>query len=311
MNEYNLVTILGPTASGKTGLAAAVAARIGGTILSADSRQVYKRLNIGTGKDYDSYIVNGTHIPFCLIDIISPLEEYNLFSFIRDFSASYLSILSEKRIPIMVGGSGLYLSAIIQNYHPPVTDFSEERLRQLNELDDEALKTRLLDLNPSLHNTTDLLQRERMISAILINESGDSFIKPAVIYDSLNFLVDPGKEAGDKLIKQRLETRLKSGMIEEVQELLNDIPPQKLYSFGLEYRYISEFLTGEMNYNDMFQKLFAAIRNFAKRQRTWFRKMEKEGVKLIRINSDEPDKIISIIEEKRKAGSFNYVLPAP
>ncbi|NUN07759.1 MAG: tRNA (adenosine(37)-N6)-dimethylallyltransferase MiaA [Ignavibacteriaceae bacterium] len=310
MNKYNLVTILGPTASGKTGLAAVVASGISGTILSADSRQVYKRLNIGTGKDYESYIVNGINIPFCLIDIISPLEEYNLFSFIKDFTVCYLSVISEKRFPIMVGGSGLYLSAIIQNYHPPVTDFNKERLSQLNELDDTALRAVLLNLNPSLHNTTDLLNRERMITAIMINEAGNSSLKPAVSFNSLNFLIDPGKETGDTLIKHRLELRLKSGMIEEVELLMKDIPREKLFYFGLEYRYLSEFLLGELTYNDMFQKLLSAIRNLAKRQRTWFRKMEKEGVELFRVNRNEPDRILSIIEEKRKAGSFAQNLPA-
>lgn len=307
---YNLISIIGPTASGKTRIGAEVASKYNGSILSADSRQVYKGLNLGTGKDYDSYNVNGFAVPYFLIDIVSPDTQYNFFSYIQDFEDCYSKILSEKKLPILVGGSGLYISAIIQNYLPPVSDFNNERIAELSEKDNEYLKDLLLRLNPSLHNNTDLKDKQRLIKAILISESAASKVKRKFTIRSLNFLIDPGKDKGNRLIKERLEQRLKAGLIREVEELLQSLSKEKLYFFGLEYRYVSAFVLGELSYNDMFQKLVSAIRKFAKKQRTWFRKMENEGIELIKITDGNAGKIIEVIAEKRKAGELSEILPA-
>ncbi len=277
--EYNLISILGPTATGKTKLAAGLAYEFNGEIISADSRQVYKGMDIGTGKDLKDYIVEGSQIPFHLIDIIEPTGEFNLFLFKNYFYKAYNSIFKKSKIPILVGGTGLYLSSIIQNYDLKKADFETNRINELNNFDIASLTNILLKLNPKLHNTTDLLDKERIIKAILIAESNEQISNEEIEIRSLNIGIMPSRDLIKKRITERLKHRLQNGMIEEVKNLIdNGISYEKLNFFGLEYKYLGLYLKGELNYNDMYQKLNSAIHNFAKRQITWFKKMEREGV---------------------------------
>ena len=295
---YNLITILGPTATGKTKLASALAHEFCGEIISADSRQVYKGMDIGTGKDISDYIVNGEKIPYHLIDIISPELEFNLYSFTSKFSEAFGEISKKNKIPFLVGGTGLYLSSVLQNYKMKGADFSEDNLHYLESLKDDELKNLLVKLNPSLHNTTDLINKERIIKAIIVSQAEENRdIYASGDINSLNIGIMPQRSVVKQRITERLKYRLKHGMIEEVDSLLKQgITFEKLNFFGLEYRYIGKYLKGELNYNDMFQKLNSAIHQFSKKQCTWFRKMEREGVKIHWLNSPDYQKAKKIIE---------------
>jgi tRNA dimethylallyltransferase len=306
--KNELITILGPTATGKTKLAVQLADYFNGEIISADSRQVYRGMNIGTGKDLSEYFINGKQIPFHLIDIIYPTEEFNLYSFQQYFYKSFNDILTRNRLPFLVGGTGLYLSSILQNYHLSKADF-ESHKQNLFLFTDEELREILKDLNPILHNTTDLNDRERIIKAIAVSKSQlesasghfepDSSGEKSVVTIGKDFSVVPllrndknnnitsltiGVNVSRDEIKKRITARLKKrldeeGMIAEVKSLMDSgIHYDKLIFFGLEYKFIAQYLKGELNKNDMFQKLNSAIHAFAKRQMTWFRKMEKEGI---------------------------------
>lgn len=293
--SYNLITILGPTAIGKTKLAVQLVNEYKGEIISADSRQVYEGMDIGTGKDLEDYKVNNITVPYHLIDVISPQEEFDLYKFIKSFHQIYKDIISRNKIPFLVGGTGLFLHSILTNYQLPYVDFNSDRAKELMTFDESELREILLLKKSTLHNTTDLLDKERIIKAILISESK----KEKEIENKINSLTI-GIYAERSVIKnritERLKSRLKNGMIEEVKELLhNGISHDKLQFFGLEYKYISLFIKGELSYNDMFQKLNSAIHNFAKRQMTWFRKMEREGIKIHWIEGADYDKANRII----------------
>ena len=297
---YDLITILGPTATGKTKLAASLAKFFNGEIISADSRQVYKLMDIGTGKDLVDYVVGSTAIPFHLIDIAEPTDEYNLYRFTNDFYNAYNKIKEHKRLPFLVGGTGLYLSSILQNYNLKDSVQSKVRNSELEKLSVEQLREHLLKLNPIQHNTTDLKNKDRIIKAILIAESDDKeSYKQIDIISSLNIGIKLERTEIKKRITERLKKRLNEGMIEEVKKLLEmGITNEKLSFFGLEYKYIALYLNSSLKYNDMFQKLNSAIHNFAKRQMTWFRKMEREGVKINWFNSGEYDTILNFIEKQ-------------
>lgn len=298
--NYNLITILGPTAAGKTKIAAKLASDLNGEIISADSRQVYRGMDIGTGKDLDE--LKKRNVAYNLIDICEPTEEYNLFRFRQDFAAAFDLILKKIKIPIMVGGTGMYISAVLQNYQlPPLINVDEE-FKRLNKLTKDDLSELLLSLNPKLHNTTDLIYKERIIRAILIEQSRKDVKSRNSNIISFNIGINPDRSTVKKNITERLKIRLKSGMIEEVEDLLKKgVPKEKLYFFGLEYKYITKYLDGHLNYNDMFQKLESAIHNFAKRQITWFRKMEREGIEIKWYNGDNYDDILNFT----KAGLKN------
>ena len=304
--EYNLISILGPTATGKTKLAASLAYELNGEIISADSRQVYKGMNIGTGKDLKDYIVEGNQISFHLIDIIEPSEEFNLFLFKQFFNISFESITKKNQVPFLVGGTGLFLSSVIKNYDLNKADFDQDKIDKLNSLEMNELKNILLRLNPEQHNTTDLIDKERIIKAILVAESVRQNLNREIEIRSLNIGIMPSREIIKKRITERLKFRLQNGMIEEVKNLIdNGITFEKLNFFGLEYRYIGLYLKGEINYNDMYQKLNSAIHNFAKRQVTWFKKMEKEGVQINWL--DQPDVLKAkeiILQNNYKSPSF-------
>ncbi|WKZ69414.1 MAG: tRNA (adenosine(37)-N6)-dimethylallyltransferase MiaA [Melioribacteraceae bacterium] len=293
--SYNLITILGPTAVGKTKLAAQLANEFNGEIISADSRQVYKGMDIGTGKDLDDYKIKGKTVLYHLIDVISPREEFDLYKFVNLFHQSYKDINSRNRIPFLVGGTGLYLHSILSNYQLIDVDFNSERAKELLALDESELREILLQKKSTFHNTTDLLDKERIVKAILISESTkENEIKNKI--SSLTIGIYLERSVIKNRITERLKSRLKNGMIEEVKELLhNGISHDKLQFFGLEYKYISLFIKGELSYNDMFQKLNSAIHNFAKKQMTWFRKMEREGIKMHWIEGPDYDKANRII----------------
>ncbi len=278
---YNLVTVLGPTAVGKTSLSAKLAYEFSGEIISADSRQVYKGMDIGTGKDLDDYIVNGTSVPYHLIDIIKPTEEFNLFLFTSNFKEAFEDISARGKIPILAGGTGMYLSSVLQKYDLKKSDFDPIKFDHLNSNSENELRDMLISMKPSLHNTTDLLDKERLIRAIMIEKSAGGRVGSDLNVNSLVIGISLHRETIKKRITERLKYRLNNGMIEEAERLLKEgVTPEKMRFFGLEYKFLAMYLSGELNYNDMFQKLNSAIHGFAKRQMTWFRKMEREGVKI-------------------------------
>ncbi|HEX2869055.1 MAG TPA: tRNA (adenosine(37)-N6)-dimethylallyltransferase MiaA [Ignavibacteriales bacterium] len=295
----NLITILGPTAVGKTSLAARLAQKFEGEIISADSRQVYRGMDIGTGKDLGDYIVDGQKIPYHLIDIAGPNEEFNLYRFQEFFYKAFYEITSRGKMPFLTGGTGLFLDAVLRSYNMKEAIKSEEYLLELDLLSLEELKTRLIKANPKLHNTTDLLEKKRIIDAIRIAES--SGIKspfPEVKIDPLVIGVRLERREIKERITRRLKQRLQEGMIDEVKLLLEQgVSYERLDLFGLEYRFIGQYLKGSLSYNDMYQKLNSAIHAFAKRQMTWFRKMEREGVNINWIEGPDFEEASLIIEQ--------------
>lgn len=276
-----------------------LANKFDGEIISADSRQVYRGMDIGTGKDLSDYVVDGKNIPHHLIDVIDPAEEFNLFMFQQKFYKSFGDISQRGKIPFLVGGTGLYLHSVLKTYNLKAADFDERRFEQLNKLGDDELKEILVNLNPNLHNTTDLLLKERIIRAIMISEiNGAMQPLDRVTINSLTIGVNMERDEVKKRITTRLKQRLQSGMIDEVKYLMDSgVTYERLQLFGLEYKFISLYLKGELNYNDMYQKLNSAIHSFAKRQMTWFRKMEKEGVQINWINGGDYNAAERIMSE--------------
>ncbi len=285
------IVIFGPTAVGKTKLAARLAYRFNGEIISADSRQVYIGMNIGTGKDYADYVVEGEKISYHLIDVFEPTEEYNLVRFIEDYNTAFTKIISSNKIPFLTGGTMLFIDAILSGYELKKVNF-ENAKKKYEKFTDEQLREKLLKVSSRLHNTTDLTDRERMIKALVIAEENDERIISPIKSNSLNICILPKRKIIYRRIDERLSKRLKNGMIEEVENLVKSgISFSKLEFFGLEYRYISKYLKGELNYNDMKQKLASAIKNFAKRQITWIRKIEKKGTPILFFYSPDEKEI--------------------
>jgi len=275
--SIDLITILGPTATGKTNIAVKLAVDFNGEIISADSRQVYIGMDIGTGKDLDEF--RKSKISYHLIDITDPNEEYNLFRFSKDFYTAFEQIKSNGKMPILVGGTGLYLSAVLQSYH--LAAVANKNIDELNALNSEELRELLIKLKPKLHNVTDLKSKNRLVQAVLVELARNKSATELPQLNSLTIGTKQSREETKKRITQRLKNRLAEGMIEEVEALMSKgVSKDKLDFFGLEYRFVSQYIHGKLNYNDMFQKLNSAIHNFAKRQMTWFRKMEREGVEI-------------------------------
>ncbi len=300
--QFNLITVLGPTAVGKTRFAVQLAEKFSGEIISADSRQVYKQMDLGTGKDYDDYLISGNKIPYHLIDIIEPKDEYNLFQFKNDFSNAFNKISGRGKLPFLVGGTGLYIHSILKNYKLNKSHFDKLVISKYENYTIEELKVKLLKIKTNLHNTTDILIKERLINALIIaeNEIVES-IDTSKIF-SLTIGIKADRNIVKKRITARLKERFKNGMIEEVETLIkNGITPERLKLFGLEYKFITMYLSGELNYNDMFQKLNSAIHKFAKRQMTWFRKMEREGIKIFWFENSEINSAATLIKAK-----FNF-----
>ncbi|MCX5842268.1 MAG: tRNA (adenosine(37)-N6)-dimethylallyltransferase MiaA [Deltaproteobacteria bacterium] len=297
----NLIVILGPTASGKTKLAARLAKDLHSEIISADSRQVYRGMDIGTGKDLSEYVVDGINIPFHLIDIVDPAYEFNVFEYQRRFFICFSEISSRGMIPIMAGGTGLYIESVLKGYRMLEVPESPKLREELEKEEMDTLGKRLIRLNPASHNTTDLRDRKRLIRAIEIQEftkawhgSSDGavpLIVPLVvgIYWERSIL--------RQRITHRLEERLQSGMIDEVKNLhASGIQWEKLDYFGLEYRYVGLYLRGILSYKDMFRTLNTRIHQFAKRQETWFRRMEKRGIEIRWINGNDYNSLKKIIQ---------------
>ncbi|MGB4291789.1 MAG: tRNA (adenosine(37)-N6)-dimethylallyltransferase MiaA [Bacteroidales bacterium] len=289
--EYDLVIITGPTASGKTALAAALAARIGGEVISADSRQVYRKMNLGTGKDYSDYVVDGRQIPVHLIDIVEPGYKYNVFEFQRDFLKVYEDIKSRGKFPVVCGGSGMYIDSIVSGYKlaevPPNPELRKElENKTLAEL------TEILKQYKRLHNKTDIDTVKRAVRAIEIEkyyEAHRDIIRDFPKLKSLVTGVFFDRETRRKRISERLKQRMDAGMVKEVQELLESgIDSDTLVYYGLEYKYITLYLTGQLSYDEMYRQLEIAIHQFAKRQMTWFRGMERKGVKIHWIDGNLP-----------------------
>ena len=278
--KYDLITILGPTASGKTPLAAALADRLGTEIISGDSRQVYRRMDLGTGKDLVDYVVDGRPVPYHLIDIVEPGYKYNVFEYQRDFLKAYEEITDKGKLPILCGGTGMYIESVLKGYRLlPVPENPELRAslegKSLEELTD------ILKRYKKLHNSTDVDTAKRAIRAIEIEEYYKQQPPEYREFPSLKSLiigVDIDRELRREKITRRLQQRLDEGMVEEVRGLLAEgIPTENLIYYGLEYKFLTQYAIGELTYEEMFQQLETAIHQFAKRQMTWFRGMERRG----------------------------------
>ncbi|MEZ4483572.1 MAG: tRNA (adenosine(37)-N6)-dimethylallyltransferase MiaA [Syntrophotaleaceae bacterium] len=272
----NLLVILGPTASGKTRLGVAAARQFNGEIISADSRQVFRGMDIGTGKDLVEY----GEVPYHLIDIVEAGSEFSVFDFQEHFVAAFEDIRGRGRLPVLVGGTGLYLDAALRGYRLIRVEENPALRAELADLNREALQQRLLELRPEQHNTSDLQDRSRLVRAIEIAiGERDAEPLPLPSIEPLVFGVRFERSALRRRITERLKQRLGEGLIEEVAALhQSGVSYDALEYYGLEYRLVAQHLQGRLNRNDMFQKLNSAIHQFAKRQETWFRRMEKQGV---------------------------------
>ena len=278
--KYDLITILGPTASGKTPLAAVLADKLGTEIISGDSRQVYRRMDLGTGKDLADYTVGGRSVPYHLIDIVEPGYKYNVFEYQRDFLKAYESIVAKGKLPVLCGGTGMYIESILKGYRLlPVPENPELRAslegKSLEEL------TQILAGYKKLHNSTDVDTVKRAIRAIEIEEyykQQPLEYREFPLLESLIVGVDIDRDLRREKITRRLKQRLDEGMVEEVRGLLAEgISAESLIYYGLEYKFLTQYVIGELTFDEMFQQLETAIHQFAKRQMTWFRGMERRG----------------------------------
>ena len=311
-----MITILGPTASGKTPLAVALASRIGGEIISADSRQVYRRMDIGTGKDLADYTLPPNHsgqaavtIPYHLVDIAEPGTKYNLFQYQQDFFEAYNNIIGRERLPILCGGTGLYIEAVLKGYRLSPVPQNPELRRRLEGKSLDELTEMLVQLKAqsgsNMHNTTDVDSCQRAIRAIEIEEHNLHAPLPERELPPVHSLVigvNIDRELRRQKITRRLKDRLDHGMVEEVRGLLNEgIPAEDLIYYGLEYKFVTEYVTGSLTYDEMFRQLEIAIHQFAKRQMTWFRGMERRGFTIHWIDATLPmDEKVEKILELRK-----------
>lgn len=306
--NYELITILGPTASGKTPLAAALAARLQTEIISGDSRQIYRRMDLGTGKDLADYTVGGYQVPYHLIDIAEPGYKYNVFEFQRDFLEAFRQIREKGKLPILCGGTGMYLESVLKGYRlMPVPENLELRA----ELEEKSLPelTEMLKQYKKLHNSTDVDTVKRAIRAIEIEEY---YLQHPVAerefpeIRSLVIGVDIDRELRREKISRRLKQRLEEGMVEEVRALLAEgIAPEDLIYYGLEYKYLTLYVTGELTFEEMCRQLEIAIHQFAKRQMTWFRGMERRGIPIHWIEAAAPmdekvEQILSLLNAEEK-----------
>ena len=299
--KYDLITIIGPTASGKTPLAAALADKLGTEIISGDSRQIYRRMDLGTGKDLEDYVIEGRSVPYHLIDIVEPGYKYNVFEFQRDFLKAYKEITAKGKLPILCGGTGMYIESVLKGYRLlPVPENPELRLS----LEGKSLKelTNILEGYKKLHNSTDVDTAKRAIRAIEIEEyykQQPPEYREFPILNSLIIGVDIDRELRRKKITRRLKQRLDEGMVEEVKNLLAEgIHPDNLIYYGLEYKFLTLYAMGELTYEEMFHQLETAIHQFAKRQMTWFRGMERRGFTIYWLDATLPmqEKLEQIIK---------------
>ena len=287
----SLIVILGPTAVGKTQLAVQLATELEGEIISADSRQVYCEMDLGTGKDLKEYLVNGKQVPYHLIDIKQAGEAYSVFDFQQDFYKAYESIIGKSKTAILCGGTGLYIEAALAKEKMQEVPKNTLLRKELETLSQEELNARLIDLTQSIHNSTDLTNRERTIRAIEIvlytSQHTEVQLSPVKEFKLIGLRME--REKLRKRIGERLKVRLQNGMIEEVQQLLSrGVTHEQLSYYGLEYRFLSSYIQGHVGYDEMFEGLVQAIRRFAKKQMTWYRRMEKHGQMIHWIDAEEP-----------------------
>ena len=299
-DKPKLIVLLGPTASGKTRLAVALAMKIGGEIISADSRQVYRGMNMGTGKDYEEYThSSGRQVPYHLIDVVEAGDDYHVARFQKDFVEAYKDITARGKTPILCGGTGMYIEAVLKNYQHTQVPVDEEWRKELDAKDYEELLSLFKQQYEVHYPEADVTTKKRLIRAFEVarfNSFNNTGIElAATIYDALIFGIQIPTEVRRERITRRLYSRLASGMIEEVQGLLNSgVSSEKLVFYGLEYKFITEYLSGQIPYNDMVKKLEVAIHQFAKRQMTFFRSMEKKGLTIHWLNGmDSVDKLTS------------------
>ena len=285
MQNHKMITILGPTASGKTSVAAALALRTGGEIISADSRQVYRRMDIGTGKDLADYTIGDVHIPYHLIDIAEPGTKYNLFQYQQDFHTAYNDIRSRGKLPILCGGTGLYIEAVLGGYSLSPVPQNQALRDSLEGKSLEELTQMLVDLKrkngSNMHNRTDVDTAQRAIRAIEIETYNIEHPTPErqmPLVDSLIIGINIDRELRREKITRRLKARLEEGMCDEIRSLIDGgVNPDDLIYYGLEYKFVTEYVVGKTSYEEMFRQLEIAIHQFAKRQMTWFRGMERRG----------------------------------
>ena len=277
---YELITVLGPTASGKTAFAAALANELDTEIISADSRQVYRGMTIGTGKDLNDYVVDGKPIPYHLIDICEPGEKYNIFRYQHDFHRVFETIRSKGKVPVLCGGSGLYIEAVLKGYQLLDVPENPELRKKLNDQSLPELE-KMLKSYKTLHNKTDVDTNRRAIRAIEIEAyylTQNPNRRDYAPVNSLIIGIEIDRELRRQKISDRLKKRLDEGMIDEIRCLLNTgLPAEDLMYYGLEYKYVTLYVLGRLSYSEMFSQLETAIHQFAKRQMTWFRGMEKRG----------------------------------
>ena len=291
MLAYNLITILGPTACGKTTLAVALANRLRTAVISADSRQVYRSMDLGTGKDLDEYVVDGRRVPYHLIDIVDAGYKYNVFEYQRDFLAVYERLRAARQIPVLCGGTGMYLESVLRGYR--LVEVPENRALRAS-LEGKSLDelTEMLRGYKQLHNTTDVDTCKRAIRAIEIEEyyrTNDADVRPFPKIKSLTVGLDVSRELRRERISRRLRERLDQGMIDEVRGILaSGVSPDDLIYYGLEYKFLTMYVIGQLTYDEMVNRLEIAIHQFAKRQMTYFRGMERRGVPIRWIDSELP-----------------------
>jgi tRNA dimethylallyltransferase len=299
----NLLIILGPTASGKTNLAVELADRYDGEIISADSRQIYKGMDIGTGKDLEEYYINNKKIPYHLIDILSPAKDYSVYQFKKDFKKSYKKIIANNHLPILCGGTGLYIESILLDYNMPKTipdfklreslenDSVNNLIKKLKTIDKDKFDKEYHVSKRRLIRTIEILSDSKS-NKVQMNLQGKSQFKETLILG-----INIQREKVLKLIKCRLDKRLKEGLIEEVEGLLkNGLSTERLHYFGLEYRFIGQYLSKDIDYSTMINKINIAINKFSKRQMTFFRRMEKRGINIKWVDSNDRAKIKSLIK---------------
>lgn len=302
MPHYDLIAILGPTASGKTPFAAALAAELNTEIISADSRQIYRGMDLGTGKDLADYTIGGRTVPYHLIDIADPGYKYNVFEYQRDFLSAYETIKQKGCLPVLCGGTGMYLEAVLKGYRLlPVPENPELRTRLAGK--SLAELTEILKQYKTLHNSTDVDTAKRAIRAIEIEEyylQTDVAEREFPKLNSLLIGVDIDRELRREKISRRLRQRLNEGMVDEVRRLLaGGIKADDLIYYGLEYKYLTLYAIGEMSYDEMFAGLETAIHQFAKRQMTWFRGMERRGFTIHWVNATLPtEEKIKFVKQK-------------
>lgn len=310
MQNQKMITILGPTASGKTSVAAALALRTGGEIISADSRQVYRRMDIGTGKDLADYTIGNVHIPYHLIDIAEPGTKYNLFQYQQDFHTAYNDIRSRGKLPILCGGTGLYIEAVLGGYSLSPVPQNQKLRESLEGKSLDQLTQMLVQLKQkngsNMHNRTDVDTAQRAIRAIEIETYNIEHPTPErqmPPVDSLIIGINIDRELRRQKITRRLKARLEEGMCDEIRSLIDGgVNPDDLIYYGLEYKFVTEYVVGKTSYEEMFRQLEIAIHQFAKRQMTWFRGMERRGYTIHWIDAaqsmdEKVEAIMSLMKE--------------